>query len=103
MKERIKLDDVPYGDYYHIIYHLEYDNNHEGYLYVNVNPQIDKNGKYYEITFRDMMNEIEKKHNKKISHFIMLAESGLDGVVYRYDCSVEGKEIYEWGTTRGYA
>ena len=98
----MKLTDVPYGDYYRIIYHLKDDDNHEGYLYTDCNPRIDENGKYYEITFQDMMNEIEKKHNKKISNFVMLAESGLSGVVYRYNNYSDDK-IYECGTTRGYA
>ena len=96
----MNLTDVPYGDYYQIIYHLEKDN--ETRVYTNCNPHQNEKGKYYEITFQDMMNEIEEKEKCKISSFTMLAESGLDGVVYRYN-NCGKNEIIECGTTRGYA
>lgn len=101
-KEEISLDDVPCGDYYQMIYRLEDDEERQAYVYINVNPRIDENGQYHLITFRDMMDEIEKKHKKKISTFVMLSEFGLEGVVYRYNNYSDGK-IYEWGTTKGYA
>ena len=94
----IKLTDVPYGDYYQIIYRLEKDN--ETRVYTNYNPHLNKEG-FYEITFQDMINEIEAKENCKISSFTMLAESGLEGVVYRYNS--KDNELYECGSTRGYA
>ena len=96
----MNLTDKPYGDYYQIIYFLVGDNKE--YAYTTGNPQIDEMGNYYEITFQDIINDIEAIHNKKISHFVMLAELGLSGVVYRYNNYSDGK-IYECGTTRGYA
>ena len=96
----MNLTDVPYGDHYQIIYRLEKDN--QARAYTNCNPHQCENGKYYEINFQDMMNEIEAKENSKISSFIMIAESGLDGVVYRYNNYGKG-EIVEIGTTIGYA
>ena len=96
----ITLKDVPYGDYYQMIYYLENDSKPR--VYTNCNPHQDKQGKYYEITFQDMIDEIEKKHKKKISHFIMIAEFGLDGKIYRYG-NYNKCELLECGTTKGYA
>ena len=95
----MNLTDVPYGDFYQIIYRLEKDN--ETRIYTNFNPHLNEEG-FYEITFQDMINEIESKEKDKISSFVMLAESGLDGVVYRYS-NHNDNELYECGTTRGYA
>lgn len=96
----IKIDDVPYGDYYQIIYYLKKDDKPRAYI--ECNPHQDETGKYYEKTFKDIMNEIETKQQSKISHFVMLAESGLDGVVYRYN-NYSQNEILEVGKTKGYA
>ncbi len=100
MTKEIKLTDKPYGDFYQIIYSLQKDN--EIRVYTNCNPHQDKKGKYYEISFQDMINEIEAKHNDKVSHFIMIAEFGLSGKVYRYNNYGEN-ELLECGETRGYA
>lgn len=99
-EEKEDLTDVPYGDYYQMIYHLQKDNKPR--VYINCNPHQHKNGEYYQITFKDMMKEIEAKNKSKISSFIMIAESGLDGVVYRYNNYGDG-ELLEVGTTKGYA
>ena len=96
----IKLTDKPYGDYYQIIYSLQKDD--EQRLYTNCNPHQDEKGKYYEISFQDMIDEIEAKEHSKVSHFIMIAEFGLSGKVYRYNNYGKG-ELLECGETSGYA
>lgn len=98
--EKVNLTDVPYGDYYQMIYHIEKDD--ESRIYINCNPHQDKKGKYYEISFKDMMDEIEKQNKSKISSFVMIAEFGLSGKVYRYNNYGNG-ELLEVGTTKGYA
>lgn len=98
--KEIKLTDKPYGDFYQIIYNLQKDN--ETRVYINGNPHQDKKGKYYEISFQDIIDEIEAKHNAKVSHFTMIAEFGLSGKVYRYNNYGKG-ELLECGETRGYA
>lgn len=96
----MKLSDIPYGDYYQIIYRTKEDDKPR--VYITCNPHQDENGKYYEVTFEDIIKEIEEKNDCKISHFIMLAEFGLDGKVYRYNNHRTG-ELYECGETKGYA
>lgn len=98
--DKVKMNDVPFGDCYQVIYYLQSDN--EPHAYETFNPQMDEKGNYYELTFKGIIEEIETKENKKVSHFIMIAESGLDGVVYRYNNYLQN-EIIEVGTTRGYA
>lgn len=98
--KKVEITNVPYGDYYRILYHIK--DKIGVYAYENGNPHIDDKGKYYEITFEDMIKDIEKKSNGKISSFVMLAESGLSGVIYRYNNYGDGC-IYECGTTEGYA
>ena len=99
MKE-IKLTDVPYGDSIYVIYYIK--GIHEPKIYNTISPIMTEEEDYYEQTFQDIFNEIETKENGEISHCMIIAESGLDGVVYRYNNYSDGK-IYECGTTRGYA
>lgn len=99
MKE-IKLTDIPYGDSIYVIYYIK--GIHEPKIYNTISPIMTEEEDYYELTFQDIFNEIENKENGKISHCMIIAESGLDGVVYRYNNYNKG-EIIEVGTTRGYA
>lgn len=98
--EKIKLTDIPYGDGYIVVYTLEHESTRK--VYSTVNPRMDKNGKYYEFSFKDIMKEIETKEKKKIVYFIMIAESGLSGIIYRYN-NYREKELLIVGTTKGYA
>ena len=98
--EEIKLTDVPYGDSIYVIYYIKGKLNPK--IYHTISPLLNDKQEFYEQTFQDIFNEIENKENGKISHCMIIAESGLDGVVYRYNNYSDGK-IYECGTTRGYA
>lgn len=98
--ERIKITDIPYGDGYIVVYTLEHESKKK--VYYTGNPRMDKNGKYYEVSFKDIMREIEQKEKKKVDSFIMIAESGLSGIIYRYN-NYGGKELLIVGETKGYA
>ncbi len=97
---KIKLTDIPYGDGYIVVYTLEHESTKK--VYYTTNPRIDKKGKYYEVSFKDIMREIEQKEKKKVDSFIMIAESGLSGIIYRYN-NYGGKELLIVGETKGYA
>lgn len=99
MKET-KLTDLPYGDNIYVIYYIK--GNHETKIYNIYTPFLDDNLELYQPTFQDIFNRIETKENGKISHCMIIAEFGTDGVVYRYNNYSDGK-IYECGSTRGYA
>ena len=98
--ERIKLTDIPYGDGYIVVYTLEHESTRK--VYSTVNPRINEKGEYYQVSFKDIMKEIETKEKKKIDYFIMSAESGLSGIIYRYN-NYMTKELLIVGTTKGYA
>ena len=98
--EKIKLTDIPYGDGYIVVYTLEHESTKK--VYYTVNPRMNEKGEYYQVSFKDIMKEIEQKEKKKIDTFIMIAESGLSGIIYRYN-NYGGKELLIVGTTKGYA
>jgi len=97
---KIKLTDKPHGDGYIVVYSLEHDNDYK--VYFTTNPRMNKKGEYYEVSFKDIMKEIEEKEKKKIDSFIMIAESGLSGIIYRYN-NYGTKELLIVGKTDGYA
>ena len=96
----MRLTDEPVGDSISIIYRLKGEQKYR--LFHDVMPRLDDNGNYYHLTFEEYINEIETQDNKKISHFTMLAEYGLEGHIYKYN-NYGKMEIEETGTTRGYA
>ncbi len=98
--EEIKPTNLPYGDSIYVIYYIK--GIHEPKIYNTISPIMTEEKDYYQQTFQGIFNKIENKENGKISHCMIIAESGLDGVVYRYINYSEGK-IYECGTTRWYA
>ena len=100
--QEINLNSIPFGDSIYVIYYLSKEKILNPKVHHIVFPLINEKREYYRMTFKEIYAEIESKEKNTISHCMVIAEFGLQGTIYRYNNYSDG-QIYECGSTRGYA
>lgn len=100
--QEISVDNIPHGDSIYVIYYLSKEEKSKPQVHHIVFPLVNEKGEYYRMTFKEIFAEIESKEKDTISHCMIIAEFGLQGTIYRYNNYSDG-QIYECGSTRGYA
>lgn len=95
--EKISLNDIPQGEIVNVIYWVgkwKPNQQPQAFSYLN-----DNYCEIADISFGGIKKWLEEKCGEKIYKFIMIADYGLNGFVYRWNAK-EG--LFRYGTTEGY-